>query len=103
MNVHNFSTWFIKRGRLTGIGILCALVLGAGIAYFSLILMPGKLLKVVGLSIGLGLMGLGGYSARATALELPPPFTNDPLGWRKAKQSYKQDQGQESKGDDSTS
>ena len=38
---------------------------------------------------------------RARALELQPPFTNDPLGWRKAKESYKTQEdpeGQETKG-----
>jgi len=27
-------------------------------------------------------------SGRASALNLPTPFTNDPLGWRKAKNTY---------------
>lgn len=82
---------FITDGRLTGWGILGLLILGFSMSYISLVLLPSKLLKVIGLSIGLAMMGIGGYSARAAALELPPPFTNDPLGWRKAKESYKTD------------
>jgi hypothetical protein len=84
---------FIRDGRLTGWGILCLLILGFFVSYVSLVLFPNKLLKVIGLSIGLAIMGIGGYSARAAALELTPPFTNDPLGWRKAKKSYKSDTG----------
>ena len=40
--------------------------------------------------LGLGLAALGGFSGRAKALGLAPPFTNDPLGWRAAKKSYKE-------------
>ncbi len=82
---------FVTDGRLTGWGILCLLILGFFVSYVSLVILPSKLLKVIGLSIGLAMMGVGGYSARAAALELPPPFTNDPLGWRKAKETYKAD------------
>ena len=81
-------SFLVKDGRLTGWGILVMLIAGASFSYFSLVLLPGKLLKVVGLSLGLALMGMAGYSARAAALDAPPPFTNDPLDWRKAKKTY---------------
>lgn len=87
--------YFVKGGRLTGLGVLLAVVVGAGLAYLSLSFLPTKFWKLLGLSIGLGIMGIGAYSARASALGLPPPFTNDPLGWRKAKKSY-QDESSES-------
>ncbi len=80
---------------MTGLGVLLAVVVGAGLAYLSLSFLPTKFWKLLGLSIGLGIMGIGAYSARASALGLPPPFTNDPLGWRKAKKSY-QDESSES-------
>jgi multisubunit Na+/H+ antiporter MnhC subunit len=83
---------FLKDGRLTGWGIGCLLIIGIFLSYVSLMCLPSKLLKVIGLSIGLAIMGIGGYSARAAAVDLPPPFTNDPLGWRKAKQTYKSDE-----------
>jgi hypothetical protein len=41
-----------------------------------------------GAPIGLGCIAIAGYSGQAYALGLPPPFTNDPLGWRKAKATY---------------
>lgn len=83
--------FFLNGGRLTGMGVLFAVVLGAGLAYGSLSFLPTKFWKLLGLSIGLGIMGIGAYSARASALGLPPPFTNDPLGWREAKKSYQTD------------
>jgi hypothetical protein len=87
--------YFIKGGRLTGLGVSLAVVVGVGLAYLSLSFLPTKFWKLLGVSIGLGIMGIGAYSARASALGLPPPFTNDPLGWRKAKKSY-QDESSES-------
>jgi hypothetical protein len=83
--------FFLNGGRLTGLGVLFAVSLGAGLAYVSLSFLPTKFWKLLGLSIGLGIMGSGAYSARASALGLPPPFTNDPLGWREAKKSYQAD------------
>ncbi len=83
--------FFLNGGRLTGLGVLFAVSLGAGLAYVALSFLPTKFWKLLGLSIGLGIMGIGAYSARASALGLPPPFTNDPLGWRKAKKSYQND------------
>ncbi len=67
------------------------IVLGAIIAYASLEYIPWVLGKYIGLSLGIGVAAVGGFSGRAAAIESPPPFTNDPLGWRKAKQSYKED------------
>jgi len=80
--------YFLRDGRLTGLGVFFTVAIGAGLAYLSLSFLPSKFWKVLGLSFGLGVMGIGAYSARATALGLSPPFTNDPLGWRKAKKSY---------------
>ena len=62
---------------------------------------PQRIISLIGLVSGTVLIGLAGYEARARALELQPPFTNDPLGWRKAKESYKTQEdpeGQETKG-----
>jgi hypothetical protein len=85
------TNYLFRGGRLTGLGVLVAVVAGAGFAYVSLIFLPTKFWKLLGLSIGLGIMGVGAYSARASALGLPPPFTNDPQGWRNAKKSYQDD------------
>lgn len=34
---------------------------------------------------------VGAYGGLAKTFGFPAPFTNDPLGWRKAKKSYEQD------------
>jgi hypothetical protein len=93
----------IRGGRFTYLGSIFCFSTGAAILWISISSQLHWLVFLFGLCFGLVLMGIAGYEARAQALGLPPPFTNDPLGWRKAKQSYKQDEGQESKGDDSTS
>lgn len=80
---------FLRNGRITFLGSLLLLLLGLVVGYASLEYLPSKVLKLVGASIGLGIGALGGYSGRASALNLPALFTNDPIGWRKAKKTYK--------------
>ena len=63
-------------------------LVGFGWVYLSLEFLPNFWLKLVGLSVGLAIAAIGGFSGRSTALGLPPPFANDPLGWRKAKATY---------------
>ena len=50
---------------------------------------PPKIIYIVFLITGLVLVGFAGCEARARALGFEPPFSRDPLGWRKAKESYK--------------
>lgn len=77
-----------KDGRITFVGSIVLLLLGLLVGYASLVLLPSNELRLIGASVGLGISVLGGFSGRARALGLPPPFTNDPLGWRKAKRTY---------------
>jgi hypothetical protein len=86
--MRNFLSHFLKDGRLAFTGALLTVVFGLAITYLSIAWLPSTWLKVLGLSIGLGVALLGSFSGRATALGIPPPFTNDPLGWRKAMKSY---------------
>lgn len=61
-------------------------------------------LVVGGYIIGLTLCGFAALAAKSTTLDLRA-FTDDPLGWRKAKSSYlppKSTQTHESGGDEST-
>ncbi len=88
MTKNLFVGLFLKKGRLTWIGELSSMVLGILLIYLSVKFLPFKILKLVGLSIGVAMVGLGGFSARASGLEIPPPFTNDPMGWREAKKTY---------------
>lgn len=80
--------FFILDGKLTLLGVFLLVIVGFLIVYLSVEYVPWKWGKLIGLSVGLALAGLGGFSGRASALDLSPPFTNDPLGWRKAKKSY---------------
>ena len=45
--------------------------------------------------IGLPISLIGSYEAKAKQFGFPAPFTNDPLGWRKAKKTYKTDAASE--------
>ena len=91
--------YFLQRGFLTFLGVFVCVILGFSLVYVSVEFLPYVWLKVLGLSLGLGLAAIGGFSGRASALGLTPPFTNDPLGWRKAKKSY-QPQSPESSSED---
>lgn len=80
---------FLKDGWFTKIGSFLCLVLGLAIVGLVIWLEPPKVIYIVLLITGLIFIGFAGIEARARALGLAPPFTNDPLGWRKAKESYK--------------
>lgn len=84
----SFSQRFFNSGNLTFLGALCVVLFGFGLIFISLEYFSTLTFKVLGLSVGLGIAAIGGFSGRASALDLKP-FTNDPLGWRKAKESYK--------------
>jgi hypothetical protein len=77
-------------GKLTGRGAVLLFLIGISIMLGSVVYLPTVWMRWLGTSVGLGCMAVAGYSGRAKALGLPPPFTNDPLGWRKAKATYKQ-------------
>jgi hypothetical protein len=88
---------FLKGGWFTLLGsFLCFF---SGLAMIGLVLWiePQRVISLIGLGSGTVLVGLAGYEARARALKLQPPFTGDPLGWRKAKESYKTQEDQEGK------
>jgi hypothetical protein len=77
-------------GKLTGLGAVLLFLLGISIMLGAVVYLPTLGTRWLGTSLGLGCMALAGYSGRAKALGLPPPFTNDPLGWRQAKATYEQ-------------
>ena len=80
----------VQDGRLTWIAEIIlgfVVLLGLfGIPIFNIPFWLAIPVGVVALIAGAVLM----FEGRATALGLKP-FTNDPLGWRKAKESYKAD------------
>ena len=79
---------FLVGGKLTLLGVISCVFAGFSLVYLSLEFIPSKWGALLGLCFGLAIAAIGGFSGRANALDLPPPFTNDPLGWRKAKKSY---------------
>jgi hypothetical protein len=86
---------FISEGKFTLFGVAFFVVSGFFVVYLSVEFIPWRLGKFLGLCLGLAIAAVGGFSGRAHALDLPPPFTKDPLGWRKAKESYKSPEGTE--------
>ena len=82
---------FLTGGKLTLFGVISCVFVGFSLVYLSLEFIPSKWGTLLGLCLGLAIAAIGGLSGRASALDLPPPFTNDPLGWRKARKSYKTD------------
>lgn len=80
----------LAEGKLTGIGVMLLFLVGLSILLASIAFSPTVWMWWLGISLGLGCMAVAGFSGRAHALGLPPPFTNDPLGWRKAKATYEQ-------------
>lgn len=86
--MNTLTNRLMKEGRLTFLGIVGLVLSGFLLAYLSVEFAPWPWLKIVGLSIGLGVAAVGGFSGRANAIGVPPPFTSDPLGWRKAKRNY---------------
>jgi hypothetical protein len=75
-------------GKLTGVGAVLLFLLGISMMLGAVVYLPTVGMRWLGTSVGLGCMAVAGLSGRAKALGLPPPFTNDPLGWRKAKATY---------------
>jgi hypothetical protein len=82
--------FFFKNGKATWYGRLIGMVLPIlviyGVIHSRLNNFMGWLLLIVACIV----FAIFGLSGRAEALGLKP-FTNDPLGWRKAKKSYKTD------------
>lgn len=87
-------SWYeriVRNGRFTNLGALLTFFVGLSIIAGVVIWPVNALVFGGGICLGLVMIGLSGYEANASALGLPPPFTRDPLGWRKAKQSYEAD------------
>jgi hypothetical protein len=88
MNFLNIQKFMLKNGRLSLLAKLILTSTGVGVIYLSLVASPNILVLMLGLSLGFLLVSMVTYSNKAESLDLPAPFTNDPLGWREAKKSY---------------
>ncbi len=89
MRLFKISQAIVKQGKLTLLANFFLTLFGFGIIYVSLVASPNIFILTLGLSVGFVCVSLAAYANKAESLDLPAPFTNDPLGWRKAKESYK--------------
>lgn len=87
-------------GRLTGLGtLICGLIAFALICY-TFFFAESRWLGIASMIVALVLLGFASMSNSAASVGVPPPFTNDPLGWRAAKKSYDEPESNETKGGD---
>ena len=92
--MRNFFGFFVKGGQTTSIGglVVMALALAANVLIIGM-----GLNNILGWAVLIAswiAILVFGVAAKAEALG-SKPFTNDPLGWRKAKESYKETIGAE--------
>lgn len=78
---------FIKDGNLNFFARTFLCFVGVGIIGVAIFYVESKFWFYVLSTFGLVIGYFGGYSSQAAVLKLKP-FTNDPLGWRKAKKTY---------------
>lgn len=83
--------FFLKHGNFSFVVRTVLSLSGAALIYFAVYYISDKNTQWVVGSIGLAIGSVGMYAAQAKMLHLLP-FTNDPLGWRKAKQTYQVDE-----------
>ncbi len=90
----SFLGFFFKNGKATWYGswlaIVGSLLVMYAVIHFRLNNVFGWFLLVTAWIV----LAVFGLSGRAEAIGLKP-FTNDPLGWRKAKKSYKAEPGEQ--------
>lgn len=79
--------WLTKNGdRILTMGCLVFIGIPLWLIYTNRInALLGFFLILVGIFLG----AVVGYEGKAKQFGFEAPFTNDPLGWRKAKESYK--------------
>jgi hypothetical protein len=79
-----------KNGNMTSSVALLVGVVGALLVIVPLYWGWDALIVISCFVLGMVLMGFSAYATQSATLDLRA-FTSDPLGWRKAKQSYKED------------
>ncbi|MDO8774744.1 MAG: hypothetical protein Q7K57_39775 [Burkholderiaceae bacterium] len=78
---------FTNNGQLSFLSHLGLFFLGSLLIGLALFYSQSNLTFLLGTIGGILLIGFAGVSAKANTLGIKP-FTQDPLGWRKAKESY---------------
>jgi hypothetical protein len=88
-------SFFVKNGWLTKNGdrvLTAGCLLFIGIPLW--LIYEDKVNTIAGLFflfVGIFLGAIVGYEGKAKQFGFEAPFTNDPLGWRKAKETYQND------------
>ena len=85
--MRKFLFYVIRNGNLTGIAVSILLLIGFFIITASLCLLKNRNIRIIGASVGLAIMAMGGYGSRAKTLGLKP-FDNS---YKKAKDSYEKE------------
>jgi len=80
--------WFFRDGNLTSIGGTVIALIGVIAVLGSIAWAKTKFAFIAGIFFGVFLIAIASASLKALVLGIKP-FTNDPIGWRKAKKSYK--------------
>lgn len=82
--------WLVKNGRLTNLSSFLVVLIPAGCIFGVLYFQPNFWMGTILIALGVmvGVIGIGAGAAESVGIS---PFTNDPIGWRKAKKSYEQD------------
>lgn len=75
-------------GNLTALGGALVAIVGAIFVIGSAAYASNKWLFILGVFVGVLIISIASASLKALVLGVKP-FTSDPLGWRKAKESYK--------------
>jgi len=78
---------FIFDDQLTGLSVFFLVVVGLAVMYLSLYFFHNYNLRIIGMSLGLAITSIGGYSARASTLRSKPFDTT----YTKARESYEKE------------
>ena len=77
-------------GNLTILGGTLLVIVGTFFVIVSAVYASSKWVFIFGIFIGVFILAIASASLKSLVLGVKP-FTNDPLGWRKAKKSYQND------------
>jgi hypothetical protein len=82
--------WLDHNGNMKSSVTFLIGLIGAVLVIAPLYFAWHALIVIPCFTLGMVLVGFSAYATQSATLDLRA-FTNDPLGWRKAKQSYKEE------------
>lgn len=84
----NIKKYIIRDGQFTGYAVATFILSGLLIIYLSTIIFDNSESRYIGISIGILLTSIGGYSGRAYSLGIRPFQESE---WRKSKKTYSEE------------